>query len=157
MAPWLKRNRLAPALIVLAALWVPGPAGAQTARTGALENDLSLIETEVVGLERRLGALRADLSGGSLTRSPRKITERFNEAKYAYLVEQYELCAQYFFSLLEHDDLRGDPRRPEAEWYLAECLYLDGNLGPSQDQFRRIVDQGASHSFYGDSLLKLID
>lgn len=136
---------------------VPAATYAQSARTGVLENDLSLVEAEVLGLERRIAGLRQELSGGSLTRSPKKITERYNEARYAYLVEQYELCALYLHSLIENDDLRGDPRRPEAEWYLAECLFLDGNLGPSTDRFRRIVDQGASHAFYNDSLLKLIE
>ncbi len=134
-------------------------ANAQSGRAsgGAVENDLSLVEAEVLGLERRVVGLRQELSAGSLTRSPAKITERYNEARYAYLVEQYELCALYLHSLIENDDLKGDPRRPEAEWYLAECLFLDGNLGPATDRFRRIVDQGPSHAFYDDSLLKLIE
>ena len=145
------------AAAVCGALLCSTPAWAQRTSTSNLDNDVTLIETEISGLERRVGSLRADLSGGSLTRSPRKITERYNEAKYAYLVEQYELCGLYFFSLLENEDLQGDARRPEAEWFLAECLFMDGNLSPAQDQFRRIVDQGQSHPFYSDSLLKLIE
>ena len=132
-------------------------AAAQGRGGSALDADLSLIETEVLGLERRIASLRSDVSSGSLTRSPRLISERFTEAKYAYLVEDYERCALIFYSLLENDDLRGDPRRNEGQWYLAECLFLDGNLSPAQDQFQRIVDSGASHPFYGDSLLKLIE
>ncbi len=135
----------------------PAPAAAQGRGGSALDADLSLIETEVLGLERRIASLRSDVSSGSLTRSPRLISERFTEAKYAYLVEDYERCALIFFSLLENDDLRGDPRRPEGQWYLAECLFLDGNYRPAQDQFQRIVDTGASHPFYADSLLKLIE
>ncbi len=142
----------------MAGLFCVAPAAqAQGTRAGAVENDLTLVEAEVMGLERRVSGLRQELSGGALTRSPRKITERYNEARYAYLVEQYELCALYLYSLLENDDLKADPRRPEAEWYLAECLFLDGNLGPSTDRFRRIVDQGPSHAFYDDGLLKLIE
>jgi len=133
------------------------PAEAQDGRTAALENDLSLVETEVVGLERRITAMRGELSSGALTRSSRLTTERFAEARYAYLVEDYERCALLFFSLLENNDLRGDPRLAEAQWYLGECLYLDGNLVPAQDQFRTIVDIGSSHPFYGESLLSLIE
>ena len=138
-------------------LAVAPTASGQGSRGGALENELSLVEVEILGLESRVASLRQELSGGSLTRSPRKITERYNEARYAYLVEQYELCALYLHSLLENDDLRADSRRPQAEWYLAECLFLDGNLGPATDRFRRVVDQGPSHAFYDDSLLKLIE
>ena len=143
--------------LILGLVAIAPTALAQGSRGGALENDLSLVEAEVLGLETRVAALRQELSGGSLTRSPRKITERYNEARYAYLVEQYELCALYLFSLLENDDLRADSRRPQAEWYLAECLFMDGNLGPATDRFRRVVDQGPSHAFYNDSLLKLIE
>ena len=148
---------LAAALVAGILLCDPAPAAAQARGGSALDADLSMIETEVLGLERRVASLRSDVSSGSLTRNPRLISERFAEAKYAYAVEDYERCALIFFSLLETDDLRGDPRRNEGQWYLAECLSLDGNLSPAQDQFQRIVDSGASHPFYGDSLLKLIE
>ena len=145
------------ALISLFGVFVAGPATAQDSRTVALENDLSLVETEVVGLERRIIAMRGELSSGALTRSSRLTTERFTEARYAYLVDDYERCALLFFSLIENKDLRGDSRLSEAQWYLAECLYLDGNLVPAQDQFRTIVDLGSTHPFYGESLLSLIE
>ena len=148
---------LSAAVVLGILLCDPTPVEAQGRGGSALDADISLIETEVLGLERRVASLRSDVSSGSLTRSPRLIGERFAEAKYAYAVEDYERCALIFFSLLENDDLRGDPRRNEGQWYLAECLFLDGNLSPAQDQFQRIVDSGASHPFYSDSLLKLIE
>lgn len=144
-------------LLTLAVVTTAATASAQDSRTTALENDLSLVETEVVGLERRITAMRGELSSGALTRSSRLTTERFTEARYAYLVEDYERCALLFFSLLENNDLRADSRLSEAQWYLAECLYLDDNLVPAQDQFRSIVDIGSSHPFYGESLLSLIE
>lgn len=144
--------------VLLAAVLFAPPASAQ-GRTGSSSyaNDLALVETEVVGLEKRFGALRGEVSGGSLTRSPRLIAERYNEARYAYLVEDYERCALLFYSLIENDDLKGDARQPEAEWNLAECLFLDGNLLPAQTHFKRIVDVGTTHRFHGDALLKLIE
>jgi tetratricopeptide (TPR) repeat protein len=136
-------------------LLAPQVASAQ-ARSGA-EADLQLLESESGQLERRFAALRADLSGGGLTRSPRFIKERYEEATYAFLVDDYERCALIFYSLLDNEDLRTDPRKDEAEWYLAECLLLDGNLVPAQGEYRKIVDRGPSHRFYGESLLKLIE
>ena len=147
----------AAALGLGAFLAAPTTAVGQARSSAAYDADLALIETEVLGLERRISALRADVSGGSLTRSPRIIGERFAEAKYAYLVEDYERCALIFWSLLENDDLQGDPRRNEAQWYIAECLTLDGNVVAARDRFQRIVDQGPTHPFYSDSLLKLIE
>ncbi len=135
----------------------PAQVVAQDNRAATLENDLSLVEAEVVGLERRIAAMRSELSSGALTRSSRLTSERYNEARYAYLVEDYERCALLFFSLLENKDLKGDSRLPEAQWYLGECLYQDGNLRPAKDQFRTIVNLGATHPFYGDSLLSLIE
>jgi len=148
---------LALGLLAASAIWTPSPAVAQSRSGGAFETDLALVETEVLGLERRISSLRADVSGGSLTRSPRIISERFSEAKYAYLVDDHERCALIFWSLLENEDLQGDPRRNEAQWYLAECLFMDGNYSPAADRFQTIVDQGQQHPFYGDSLLKLIE
>ena len=131
--------------------------GAARSATLALHGDLALIETELDGLERRVGSLRSDVSAGSLTRSPRVISERFTEAKYAFLVEDYDRCSLLLFSLIENKDLQMDPRKTEAEWYLAECLFQDGNLGVARKQFQRIVDAGGIHPFYGDALLKLIE
>ncbi|MEE2829551.1 MAG: tetratricopeptide repeat protein [Myxococcota bacterium] len=143
------------------ALTAPAQAQAQVgnARSPAavFEGDMSLIETELNGVERRVSSLRADVSAGSLTRSPRIINERFTEAKYAYLVEDYDRCALLLYSLLENRDLELNPRRPEAQWYLAECLFQDGNLEVARKQFQGIVDTGGIHPFYGDSLLKLIE
>jgi len=143
--------------LALAAPSVALAQGAARSSTLALHGDLSLIETELDGLERRVGSLRSDVSAGSLTRSPRVISERFTEAKYAYLVEDYDRCSLLLFSLIENNDLRMDPRKTEADWYLAECLFQDGNLGVARKQFQRIVDAGGIHPFYGDALLKLIE
>ncbi|GEM_PF-1871788 len=139
--------------LLVAVAWGPAPAQAQRVDT----NRLQFIENELGQLERRFLSLRSELSSGALTRSPRLISERYREARYAYLIEDYERCALIFYSLLENDDLRGDPRKAEGEWYLAECLFLDGNLLPAQREFRGIVDTGPNHPFYGDSLLKLIE
>lgn len=139
----------------LLALLLPGLIQAQG--RSALDNDLSLVESEVSGLEQRFQSLNAEVSAGSLTRSPRVISERYNEARYAFLVEDYERCALLFYSLIENDDLDGDIREPEAEWNLAECLFLDGNLLPAQSRYKVIVDKGATHPHHGESLLKLIE
>lgn len=150
-------TRLATVAGLFLAAWLVAPTADAQRGGGSVENDLSLVETEVVGLEKRFAALRAEVSGGSLTRSPRLIAERYNEARYAYLVEDYERCALLFYSLIENDDLKGDQRQPEAEWNLAECLFLDGNLVPAQNHFKRIVDKGPTHRYHGDALLKLIE
>jgi len=131
------------------------PAFAQ--RRSDLDNDLSLVETEVGGLERRFAGLQSEVSEGALSRSPRLISERYDEALYAFVVEDHERCALYFYSLIENEDLKGDPRLPRAEWNLAQCLFLDDNLLPAQARFKDIVDQGTSHEYYGDSQLKLIE
>lgn len=142
----------------LALLMVVGAAGtAQAQRRGAIEDDLLLVEAEVKGLEARFSGLEGEISAGSLSRSPRVISERYDEALYAFVVEDYERCGLLFFSLIENEDLLGDERLPRAQWNLAQCLFLDGNLVPAQERFKLIVDEGSSHPFYGDSLLKLIE
>ncbi|MCO4769251.1 MAG: hypothetical protein KDA24_04420 [Deltaproteobacteria bacterium] len=154
-APPLRRHFAVPLLAVLAVLLAAAPADAQ--RRSALENDLSLVESEVAGLEQRFNGLQGEISAGSLSRSPRISSERYDEALYAFVVEDYERCALLFFSLIENEDLKGDQRLPRAEWNLAQCLFLDGNFIPAQARFKNIVDQGATHPFHGDSLLKLIE
>lgn len=139
----------------LLGLVCPATARAQQRRVD--DSDLQLIEQEVGQLERRFASLRSELSGGGLSRSPRLTAERFAEGTYAYLTDNYERCALVFYSLIENADLQSDPRKDEGEWYLAECLFLDGNYVPATGQFRRIVDSGPTHRYYGESLLKLIE
>ena len=47
---------------LLATLLVTPGVGAQS-RGGSVDNDLALVETEVVGLEKRFAALRGEVSG----------------------------------------------------------------------------------------------
>ncbi len=151
----IRTQRIATSLALLMVVGLAGPAQAQ--RRGAIEDDLTLVEAEVKGLEARFDGLEGEISAGSLSRSPRVISERYDEALYAFVVEDYERCALLFFSLIENEDLLGDERMPRAQWNLAQCLFLDGNLIPAQERFKLIVDKGTSHPFYGDSLLKLIE
>jgi hypothetical protein len=144
-----------PLVASLLVLLAADPAWAQ--RRTAVESDLALVEAEVAGLEQRFAGLQGEISAGSLSRSPRVISERYDEALYGFVVEDYERCALLLFSLIENEDLKGDPRLPRAEWNLAQCLFLDGNLLPAQQRFKQIVDQGTTHPFYGDSQLKLIE
>lgn len=146
---------------LLASLWLSAALGAAPvtawAREGAAASQLSLVERELNGLDQRLGALRADVSGGTLSRSERVISERYNEARYAFLVGDHERCSLLLWSLVENDDLRGDARLPETEWLLGACLAKSDYLGLAQARFQRIVDAGPTHPFYAESLLQLIE
>lgn len=161
---WL---RLVAAALLGAAL-LGGTEGAEAAearrgrsRAGAVQGgpaeQLDAALSELATLKGRFEALRRDVGDGPLGRSPAAISARFNDAVYAYLTGEYDRAALLFYSLLEHQDLRGRPEEPEAQWYLAECLYQARNYHAARTFFDRVVAAGPSHPFYDDSLLKLIE
>ncbi len=95
----------------------------------------------------------AGLANGAVARASR----RFQDGVFAYLTGAYSSASLLFYAVIDSKALVGRPEQPEAEWYLGECLYQDRNYYSARNAFATVVDQGASHPFYEDSLLKLIE
>jgi len=135
-------------------------AGADAARAGRSlysPAHMDLLESQIELLERRCAALQADIRGEPLSRSPSEINDLLFEANFAFLTEDYDHAALLYYSLLENRDLAAHPGEADAQFYMAESLFLSGNYYPAQTSFERIVAIGSTHPHYDDAVMKLIE
>ena len=112
-------------------------------RMEAVSRSADMIERKLASLEREYGHRRG-LIGAEAAES------RFEDAVFAFLVEDYERAATVFYTLVEAEALVQPDLAKDAEWYLAECLIEDGNMGTAVEAYQRIIDQGSGHPFFND-------
>lgn len=139
---------------------VPPPGGAQARPARGTPNptaQLDMVETQVTMLERRIGTLRGAIQGRPLSRSPSEVQDLLFEANFSFLTEDYDHAALLYYSLLENGDLAGQQGESDAQFYMAEALFLSENYYPAQTAYERIVAIGTVHPHYDDAVMKLIE
>ncbi len=147
------------ALVTLLLSPLPSDAAPRTTGRGALNPSahLDLTVEQLDLLERRVQLLQGAIEGRPMSRSPSEVKDLLFEANFAFLTEDYAQASLLYFSLLENGDLDSHPSKADAEYYLAESLFLGRNYYPAQAAYQEIVSVGAIHPHYDDSVMKLIE
>ncbi len=149
-------------MLLLGVCWIAGnAAAAQRAggRGGSLNptTHLDLLVERLNILEIQFNNLRDSVRGAPLSRSPAEVNDLLFEANFAFLTEDYERSSLLYFSLLENGDLVGHGEEAEAQYFLAESLFLARNFYPAQEAFKNIVSIGPTHPHYDGAVMKLIE
>ena len=91
---------------------------------------------------------------GFLTKG--EVLQRYQDSMYLYMVNEPELAAQGFFSLITTAALIGTGYHQDAEWYYADCLYDLGNYGNAEASYMVIAEQ-PEHRFNRDAVRRLLE
>ena len=83
--------------------------------------------------------------------------ERFRDAVFSYLMEDYERAAVVFYTLVEADALVESTLAEDAEWFLAECLFEEGNYVTAVEAYNRIIEKGRGHLFFNDAVRRQLE
>jgi tetratricopeptide (TPR) repeat protein len=137
------------ALVLWSPLSVAAPSGFDT-RIESVERNAKMVENRLSRLEREYGHRRG-LIGAEEAES------RYEDAVFAYLVEDYERAATIFFTLVEAEALVRPNLARDAEWYLGECLFEEGNYLTSVEAYERIIEAGRSHPFFNDAVRRQLE
>jgi len=117
--------------------------------------------TELEGNLDRLDDNLEDLSEDFLERrgliGGAEAKQRYEDAVFAFLLEEYERAAHTFFTLVEADALQNADLRADAEWYLAESLFELGNFNLANQSYEAIVTRGPSHPFFSDAVRRQLE
>lgn len=151
----------APALPGLSAL----PAQALLAQASSRRDDslidpteeVSVIADELDRFSRRFDTIQSDYAGGTSRSLSINAKKRYDEAVYSYLIEDYGRAALLFYTLLDRTDRQSFGEYPEAEWYLAESLFLNENYHTALEYFTRIVQFGGAHPFYQQAVVRMVE
>jgi tetratricopeptide (TPR) repeat protein len=81
---------------------------------------------------------------------------RYEEGVYRMLVGEHERAADEFFALVTMGSLDDLGMRSDAEWYLAESLFLMGNWLNAAEYYVQILDQ-SNHPFRSDAVRRVLE
>lgn len=85
-----------------------------------------------------------------------RLETRFNEAKVAYLLEDYQRASIMFVGVIDTADPQQFTSYREAVYLLGDSLYGMRNFRAARSYFRQIVDSGEG-PFYQESIVKLLE
>lgn len=124
-----------------------GVANAQASR--AFTSESTVLQEQVVDLERKY--LKP-----AILRSRYKVETRFNDAKVAYLLEDYSRSSLLFVGLVEDPKFQTQNTYPEALYLLADSLYLQRNLVAARNYFEQLINLGDG-PYYQVAVVKLLE
>ena len=115
------------------------------------------ISDEVDRISKRFNSIQESYRGTGGLGLTYDLKKRYDEALYLYLIEDYERGALLFFTIVDRASPSTFSQYSEAEWYLAESLFLAENYFPALEFYTRIVQTGASHPFYESAVVRMIE
>ncbi|MFP4597144.1 MAG: tetratricopeptide repeat protein [Persicimonas sp.] len=108
------------------------------------------------GLEQQIAQLEDSYLKPALLRSRYKIEARFNDAKVAYLLEDYTRASILFVGLVDNPDAENLDSYREALYLLGESLYEQRNFLAARTYYDKVVTRGRGR-FYQDSVKRLLE
>lgn len=126
------------------------------ARAASVDEQLAAVQTEVDFLMKKAAALERHAAPGRGFVTEGQAFQRFEDYLYYFMIGDYELAAEGFFSLVTTAALTDQGLHRDAEWYLAEALFEMGNLETAELQYR-VVSEDAVHPFREDAVRRLLE
>jgi TolA-binding protein len=150
-----------PLALALCAALVSGPA--QAADRGSGGERLRELDTELLGLSKQVERIRRNFAERRNLVGIGEALRRYQDAVYAYLVEDYASAALDFEILVQSGAFRRSapqadlPVAADCDWYLAESLFQLDMYRLAADQYRAIYLVGPKHPFFADAVRRLLE
>lgn len=124
----------------------------------ARPEDVSMpaVEQRVTDALHEAEDLEAASDPGRGVISPRVASTRFEDSLYRYMVKDYPAAAEGFFILVTTGALVEANLQLDAEWYLADSLYLMGNTATAEAWFKQIAAD-PTNPFHDDGVRRLLE
>lgn len=137
------------AVVCLGLMSAPTPAAAQNSKLDEL--------VERAGeFPDRVDRLRSQYLKPAQLESKFTIETRFNDARVAYTLEDYERASLLFADVVRSDGFDQFEGAREALYLLGESLYEQRNFLSAKKYYRRVVDRGQGEH-YQDSIVRLLE
>ena len=121
-----------------------------------VSSDLDIVAETVDQLLRRSKVLEEQLRPGATYINEAAAIQRFQDNVYLYMVGEYPLAAEGFFTLVTAGALGDAGLHRDAEWYLADSLYAMNNFDTAELRFKVLVEDG-QHPFRDDAVRRLLE
>ena len=137
------------ALVALAAWPAFGAKVKPEDRLGDLSGQVDSVTAAVESLERQVAPGRGFITEQDAVR-------RYEDCVYLFLVGDYAMAAEGFFSLVTLAALADAGLHRDAEWYLAESLFEMGNTSTAEARYL-VIAEDPTHPFRDDGVRRLLE
>ncbi len=138
-------------LVVGSALVVPQHAIAKGPKWDA-SNSIA----EMSSIEQGVETIQANYERRGSVLGQTDAEERFNNALGDYLLGDYKRAAEQFYVLLETESVYGTGFVQEAEWYLIDSAFQEGQYA-LVEEFARQISNNPGHMFFTDAIRLLLE
>jgi len=138
--------------MAVAAVLAVGMVYPQAVRAQSLDE---LIE-DARGFEQRVERLETQFLKPALLESRYKLETRFNDARVAFMLEDYDRASLLFVDVIRDPRIEEFASHREALYMLAESLYKRRNLLSAKRYYRKLVEKGPGEH-YEDAVVRLLE
>ncbi len=111
---------------------------------------------EATGFEQRVARLEEQYLKPAILESRYKLETRFNDARVAYMLEDYDRASLLFVDVVRDSDIEEFDSYREALYMLGDSLFERRNFLSAKKYFRKLVDRGPG-THYQDALVRLLE
>jgi hypothetical protein len=114
------------------------------------------ISGEVDSLGRDIQTLEARYINPDLLEHRYAVESRLNDGRVFYVLEDWYRASVIFLDLVTNKKIEGTPAHRDSLFYLADSLFMQGNVLGARRRFNELLSIGAD-SYHQDSVKRLIE
>lgn len=139
-------------LLAALVLLLAGPALA-----APTDDRLAALEEASAELALELDTVQVNFANRSGFVGAADARQRYEDAVYRYLLEDYDAAALSFYILVQSNALTSADLARDSEWYLAENLFELENYRTAEEAYRLIVEKGPAHPYFADAVRRSME
>ncbi|HVP59370.1 MAG TPA: tetratricopeptide repeat protein [Myxococcaceae bacterium] len=149
----MKPTRAA-ALLALLAVETPALAG-DVRVSSSTAAKLDQVAAQLRNAAENLGVVETQYAGRADPSNELVMERRFSDGEIQYLLQDWPTASVLFYDLLADKAFDGNPKRPDALWYLSDALYQQQSYGSARLYLRELLQQDTPR--YREALSRYLD
>ena len=144
----------AAALLALLAVETPALAG-DVRVSSSTAAKLDQVAAQLRNAAENLGVVETQYAGRADPSNELVMERRFSDGEIQYLLQDWPTASVLFYDLLADKAFDGNPKRPDALWYLSDALYQQQSYGSARLYLRELLQQDTPR--YREALSRYLD
>jgi tetratricopeptide (TPR) repeat protein len=144
----------AAALVALLAVEAPALAG-DVRISASTAAKLDQVSAQLRNASENLGVVETQYAGRADPSNALVLEQRFSDGEIQYLLQDWPTASVLFYDLLAEKGFDGNPKRPDALWYLSDALYQQQSYGSARLYLRELLKLDTPR--YREALSRYLD
>ncbi len=145
----------AAALLALVAVETPALAAGEVHVSASTATKLDQVQAQLRNATENLGVVETQYATRADPSNELVLERRFSDGEIQYLLQDWATASVLFYDLLADKAFDGNPKRPEALWYLSDALYQQQSYGSARLYLRELLQQDTPR--YREALSRYLD